>query len=70
MEIACLSWTELFELEHICIKMDLGLNNLQRLISHKTHQPTTQPTNQLAMFLKYSGLEPKHQTQFSQDTRF
>ena len=35
--------TELFEIELIiCIKMDLTLNNLQRLICHKT-----QPTNQL-----------------------
>ena len=33
--------TELFEIElTICIKMDLVLNNLQRLICHKT-QPTT-----------------------------
>ena len=29
----------------ICIKLDLSLNNLQKLISHKT-QPTNQPTNQ------------------------
>ena len=29
----------------ICIKMDLALNNLQRLICRKT-QPTNQPTNQ------------------------
>ena len=29
--------TELFEIElHICIKMDLALNNPQRLICHKT----------------------------------
>ena len=28
----------------ICIKMDLALNNLQRLIGHKI-QPTNQPTN-------------------------
>ena len=34
--------TELFEIKvTICIKMDLALNNLQRLICHKT-----QPTNQ------------------------
>ena len=33
--------TELFEIDWIiCIKMDLALNNLQRLICHKT-----QPTN-------------------------
>ena len=36
-------YTELFEIELIiCIKMDLTLNNLQRLIYHKT-QPTNQP---------------------------
>ena len=35
-------YTELFEIELIiCIKMDLALNNLHRLICHKT-----QPTNQ------------------------
>ena len=28
----------------ICLKMDLALNNLQRLICHKI-QPTNQPTN-------------------------
>ena len=38
-----LNWIEI-ELT-ICIKMDLALNNLQRLICHKT-QPTNQPTNQ------------------------
>ena len=33
--------TELFEIElTICIKMDLALNNLQRLICHKPNQPT------------------------------
>ena len=33
-------WTELFELELIIyIKMDLALNNLQRLVRHK-NQPT------------------------------
>ena len=37
---------ELFEIELIiCIKIDLALNNLQRLICHKI-QPTNQPTNQ------------------------
>ena len=32
----------------ICIKMDLALNNLQRLIYHKNpnNQPTNQPINQ------------------------
>ena len=35
--------TELLEVElTICIKMDLALNNLQRLIYHKT-QPTNYP---------------------------
>ena len=35
---------ELFKIElTICIKMDLTLNNLQRLICHKT-QPTNQQT--------------------------
>ena len=30
-------WTELFEIElFLCIKMNLALNNLQRLICHKT----------------------------------
>ena len=28
----------------ICLKMDLALNNLQRLICHKNNQPTNQPT--------------------------
>ena len=42
--MACLFWNELFEIELIiCIKMDLALNNLQRLICHKN--PTNQPTN-------------------------
>ena len=37
-------WTELFEIELISyIKMDLALNNLQRLICHKTQQ-TNQPS--------------------------
>ena len=31
--------------------MDLSLNNLQRLISHKTNQPTNQPT------INYRGTE-------------
>ena len=40
-----LCWTELFQIELIIyIKMDLALNNLQRLICHET-QPTNQPTN-------------------------
>ena len=34
----------------ICIKMDLALNNLQRLICHKI-QPTNQPTNQVSRTL-------------------
>ena len=38
--------------------MDLALNNLQRLICHKTQTPTNQPTNQsilsyFMMFLLY-----------------
>ena len=39
----------------ICIKMDLALNNLQRLICHKnsTNQPTNQPLNQHTEFLFY-----------------
>ena len=37
-------YTELFEIELIiCIKMDLALDNLQRLIYLKTNQPTNQP---------------------------
>ena len=43
-------WTELFEIEMIvCIKMDLALNNQQRLICHKntpTNERTNQPTNE------------------------
>ena len=39
----------MFEIEQIiCIKMDLALNNLQRLICHKT-QTTNQPTSELKM---------------------
>ena len=54
-------WTharlDFFERElTICIKMDLALNNLQRLISHKT-QPTDQAKyndeESLAMRLAY-----------------
>ena len=43
---------ELFEIELIiiCIKMDLVLNNLQRLICHK-NQPINQPTNHLGIQL-------------------
>ncbi len=38
--------TELFEIEPIiCIKMDLALNNLQRLICHKTQTTTTTEQN-------------------------
>ena len=37
---------ELFEIQLIIyIKMDLALNNQQRLICHKSNQPTNQPTN-------------------------
>ena len=37
-------YVELFEMElFICIKMDLALNNLQRLIHHKT-ETNNQPT--------------------------
>ena len=40
---------ELFEIELIiCIRMDLALNNLQRLICHKT-QASNQPTNLLSL---------------------
>ena len=46
--------TELFEIELIvCIKIDLVLNNLQRLICHKT-QPTKQPTtSRVTSFLPF-----------------
>ena len=54
---------ELFEIEQfICIKMDLALNNLQRLVCHKI-----QPTNQLEMnnrwnvnFLRNSFLDIRY----------
>ena len=40
IELCFLGLTELFEIElFICIKMNLSLNNLQRLICHK-NQPT------------------------------
>ena len=39
--------TELFSIEQIIyIKMDLALNNLQRLICHKTQQTKPNPQNQ------------------------
>ena len=41
-----LNWIVEIELT-ICMKMDLALNNLQRLICHKTQ--TNQPTNQAAL---------------------
>ena len=45
--------TELFEIELIIyIKMDLALNNLQRLICHKTQQ-TKQPTNENFMKIPF-----------------
>ena len=43
LTIKLCTYAELFEIElTICIKMDLALNKLQRLICHKS-QPTTQP---------------------------
>ena len=42
--------SELFEIELIGIKMDLALNNLQRLICHKT-----QPTNLVRMLYLSMG---------------
>ena len=45
------SWTELFEVELItCIKIDLALNNLQKLICYKI--PTNQPTNLVKSYTK------------------
>ena len=45
-------YAELFEIElTICIKIDLALNNLQRLICHKT-----QPTNQLLLLMSVLGM--------------
>ena len=35
----------------ICIKMDLPLNNLQRLICHKPNRPTNQASNKLSWYL-------------------
>ena len=47
--LSYLCQTELFEMELImCIKMDLALNNLQRLICYKT-QTTNQP-NKITIF--------------------
>ena len=41
------------------MKMDLALNNLQRLICHKSNQPTNQPTNVIntwpVTLVRYSG---------------
>ena len=49
--------TELFKIELIiCIKMDLALNNLQRLICHKT-QTNNQPTNALGSIMRRSNTE-------------
>ena len=45
----CLYKTELFEIELIiCIRMDLAVNNLQRLVCYKnpTNQSTNKSTNQ------------------------
>ena len=48
--------TELFEIElFICIKMNLVLNNLQRLICHKT-QRINQPTSDLYFLMKHCQL--------------
>ena len=42
----------MFEIELIYyIKMDLMLNNLKRLICHKTNQPTNQPFSHISMTL-------------------
>ena len=44
--------TELFVIEQIiCIKVDLALNNQQRLICHKTRKPINQSTNHLSIHL-------------------
>ena len=49
----------MFEIELvICIKMDLALNNLQRLICHKT-QPTNQPIKSIWPPSKFSISHPK-----------
>ena len=41
----------LFEIELIiCIKMDLDLNNLQRLICHKTQTTNKQPNTYIHLF--------------------
>ena len=46
-------YTELLSIEQIIyIKMDLALNNLQRLICHKTHQ--TKPNQTEASFSIFS----------------
>ena len=48
-------WTELFEIELIIyIKMDLALNNLQRLICQNT-QPTNQPMPSLIGIIVHDG---------------
>ena len=47
---------QLFEMELIiCIKMDLALNNLQSLISHKANQPTNQLTSFILHAENYYG---------------
>ena len=52
---------ELFEIELIiCIKMDLALNNLQRLICHKT-QTSNQPT---LLLPQYVSIQAKQTLQF------
>ena len=45
VELELFNLTELFEIELIIfIKMDLALNNLQRLICHKTQTTNQSPT--------------------------
>ena len=47
----------IYEIELIiCIKMDLALNNLQRLICHKTQIPKQQVLNQFFAFLSFYSL--------------
>ena len=70
-KLNCLKWnfltlklylclTELFEIELIiCIKMNLALNNLQRLICHKPKQPTNQ-INAQKFSLSFSCLAKKN----------
>ena len=52
--------TELFEIElFICIKMDLELNNLQRLICHKTQ--TNKQVLKPVFMTKGSFIKPRRQ---------